>query len=143
MVRILLGLLKGGVIGAGIGIAAFKLGISSGVLSFVAYGLVGALVGIVAGRPPWRQDTLWTSLLKGIFGFAIGLGLYWGARKLLGGAHLPIATSYGAPDRPLVEVPFLLAPMIGAIWGIFVELDDSSGAAARKQQQATTAEPRR
>lgn len=142
MVRILLGLLKGGVIGAAIGFGAFKLGIASGVLSFVAYGLVGALVGIVAGRPPWRQDTLWTSLLKGIFGFAIGLGLYWGARKLLGGAHLALATSYGAPDRPLVEVPFLLGPVIGAIWGIFVELDDSSGSAARKQQ-AAAAEPRR
>jgi hypothetical protein len=141
MVRILLGLLKGGIIGAGIGFGAFKLGIASGPISFVVYGLVGALVGIIAGRPPWRQDTLWTSLLKGLFGFGVGFVLYLGGRKLLGGAHLAIATSYGAPDRPLVEIPFLLGPMIGALWGIFVELDDSVGASSRKQPAA--ADPRR
>ena len=131
MVRVVLGLLKGGLVGAAIGALAFKLGVTGGMPAFVAYGLVGGLVGIIAGRPPWRQETLWTSWLKGIFGFAIGLGLYWGARKLLGGVHASFAAGLGAPpDRPLVEVPFLLGPAIGALWGLLVEVDDSSGAKA-------------
>jgi len=129
MVRVVLGLLKGGLVGAAIGALAFKLGVTGGIPAFVAYGLVGGLVGIIAGRPPWRQETLWTSWLKGIFGFAIGLGLFWGARKLLGGVHASFAVGLGAPpDRPFVEIPFLLGPAIGALWGVLVEVDDSSGA---------------
>jgi hypothetical protein len=128
MLRVVLGLLKGGLVGAGIGALAFKLGITSGLPAFLAYGLVGGLVGIVAGRPPWRQETMWTSLLKGIFGFGIGLLLYWGAHKLLGGLHASFAAGLGAPaDRPLVDIPFLLGPAIGAVWGILVEIDDASG----------------
>jgi hypothetical protein len=96
---------------------------------------VGGLVGIVAGRPPWRQETLWTSLLKGLFGFGVGIALYWGARKLLGGMHLSLATGLGAPDRPLADLPFILGPAIGALWGILVELDDSVGSAKQQPPQ--------
>src|SRR5262249_51200751 len=137
-----LGLLKGGLVGAGIGYLAWKLGITAGATAFIAYGLVGGLVGVVAGRPPWKQETIWTSLLKGIFGFAVGLALCFGARKLLGGMPLASAPGLGAPDKPFVEIPFLLGPVIGAIWGILVEVDDGSsnrakagaaaGAAAKK-----------
>jgi hypothetical protein len=128
MLRVVLGLLKGGVVGAAIGALAFKLGITSGVLAFIAYGLVGGLAGIVAGKPPWRQETMWTSLLKGIFGFGIGCVLYWAAHKFLGGVPASFAAGLGVPPgRALVEVPFLLGPAIGAAWGILVEVDDSIG----------------
>lgn len=129
MLRVLLGLVKGGIIGGAVGFGAWKLGLTSGALAFVALGLVGALVGIFGGRPPWRQETIWTSVLKGAFGFGIGAALYWGARKLFGDAHLAFATGLGAPDKPVVELPFLLGPLIGSLYGIFVEVDDSSGAA--------------
>jgi hypothetical protein len=125
MLRVVLGLIKGGLVGAGIGFLAFKLGVTAGVPAFIAYGVIGALAGVVAGRPPWKQETLWTSLLKGIFGFGIGLLLFWGAHKLFGGLRLGFATGMGAPDRPLVEVPFLLGPLIGALWGILIEVDDA------------------
>jgi hypothetical protein len=127
MLRVFLGLLKGGLVGAGIGFLAWKAGVTAGVAAIIAYGLVGGLVGVVAGRPPWRQETIWTSLLKGLFGFGVGLALYFGAHKLLGGMHLAFATGLGAPDKPFVEVPFLLGPVIGAIWGILVEVDDGAG----------------
>jgi hypothetical protein len=129
MLRVVLGILKGGLVGVAIGALAFKLGVTGGLPAYVAYGVVGGLVGIVAGRPPWKQETLWTSWLKGIFGFGIGLLLYWGAHKLLGGLHASFAAQLGAPpDRPLVEVPFLLGPAIGILWGVLVEVDDSVGA---------------
>jgi hypothetical protein len=130
MLRVFLGLIKGGIIGAAVGFGAWKLGLSTGALAFITLGLVGGLVGIFGGRPPWRQETIWTSVLKGAFGFLIGMALYWGARKLLGDMHLGFATGLGAPDRPIVELPFLLGPLLGILYGIFVEVDDSSGAKA-------------
>src|SRR5262245_114361 len=127
MLRVVLGLLKGGLVGAGVGFVAWKLGVSAGAAALIAYGLVGAAAGLIAGRPPWKQETIWTSLLKAIVGFGIGVALFIGARKLLGGMHLAFATGLGAPDKPLVEIPFLLGPVIGAIWGILVEVDDGAG----------------
>ena len=135
MLRVVLGLLKGGLVGAGIGFLAWKMGLSAGIPAYFAYGLVGALAGVVAGRPPWRQETLWTPLLKGMFGFGIGLLLFWGARKLLGGLQLPALRSI-AGDHPLVDVPVLLGPVVGAIWGILVEIDDSGGAEDRAKARA-------
>ena len=127
MLRVVLGLLKGGLIGAAVGFGAFRLGIASGVLAFVVYGVIGALVGLLVGRPPWKQETFWTSIIKGIFGLLVAIGLYWGAHKLLGTTHLAFATGLGAPDLPFADVPFLLGPVIGALYGIFVEVDDASG----------------
>src|SRR6185369_8884835 len=129
MLRVVLGLLKGGVVGAGIGYVAWKLGVSGGALAFATYGIVGALAGILAGRPPWKQETLWTSLLKGLFGFGIGMLLYWAGHKLLGGIHVAsVAAKLGSPDKAAVDIPLLLGPVVGAIWGILVEVDDSVGA---------------
>ena len=125
VMRVILGLLKGGLVGAAVGGLALQIGVAGGVAAVVSYALVGGLTGILCGRPPWRQDTLWTSALKGIFGIAVGVGLYFLARKLLGGVHLALAARLGAPDRPLGELPIVLGPAIGALWGIFVEVDDA------------------
>jgi predicted outer membrane lipoprotein len=124
MARVLLGILKGGVVGGAVGFAATRVGFGTGAAAWLVYGLVGFLVGIVCGKAIWRQDTLVTPLLKGIFGFLVGLGLYWVAGKTLGGLHLALATRLGAPDEPVAALPLLLAPAIGIIYGIFVELDD-------------------
>jgi hypothetical protein len=131
MGRVLLGLLKGGIVGAAIGAGAFKLGIAGGVLALMTYAVVGGLVGILCGKPPWRQDTVWTTALKGIFGAVVGGALFWGAGKLLGGVHVAaLAAKLGTPDRPLLDLPILIAPLIGAAWGAFVELDDGGSAKA-------------
>jgi hypothetical protein len=145
MGRLLLGLLKGGVVGAAIGAGAFKLGISGGFLAFVTYAVVGGLTGILCGRPPWRQDTVWTTALKGIFGAVIGGVLYWGAGKLFGGMHVAFAGKLGVPDRPLVDLPVLVGPLVGAVWGAFVELDDggSSAPAGSAKPTKTASKQRR
>jgi phosphotransferase system glucose/maltose/N-acetylglucosamine-specific IIC component len=74
--RVVSGLLKGGLIGFCVGALSWRIGMT-GLPGFVDYGLIGALVGILGGRPPWRQETIWTPLLKGIFGVVVGVGLYW------------------------------------------------------------------
>jgi len=126
MLRVLSGVLKGGLIGFAIGALSWRLGLS-GIPACLDYGLIGALVGVLWGRPPWRQETIWTPLLKGIFGVVVGIGLYWLAHKFLYATRLDLAVKLGAPDKPIPNVPVVLGPIVGAIWGILVELDDSGG----------------
>jgi hypothetical protein len=124
MVRLLLGIIKGGLIGAALGFAATRLGITGGTLAFAVYAAVGFVVGLVCGKALWRQETLWTPALKGLVGAVLTTGLYWGATKLLGGLTLPITAQLGAPNVPVVGVPLLLAPLLGIVYGVFIELDD-------------------
>ena len=136
MGRAVIGLLKGGVVGAALGAGAYKLGITGGFLAFLTYAIVGGLVGILCGKPPWRQDTFWTTALKGIFGAVVGGVLYWGAGKLFGGAHVAFASRLGIPDRPLMDLPVLLGPLVGAVWGTFVEIDDGGSSGSAKAAKA-------
>jgi hypothetical protein len=127
MVRVILGIIKGALIGAGLGYAAMQIGVTSGPLAYATYAAVGFLVGLVCGKAVWRQETLWTPALKGLFGAAVCAGLYWGASKLLGGmkVDLPPQLAGGeAGPRALVEVPLLVAPIVAIVYGIFVEIDD-------------------
>ena len=135
--RVVSGLLKGGLIGFCVGALSWRIGMT-GLPGFVDYGLIGALVGILGGRPPWRQETIWTPLLKGIFGVVVGVGLYWIAHKFLSGTRLDFATKLGAPDKPIADVPVVLGPLIGALWGILVELDDSAGGNSNNSDSAIT-----
>lgn len=126
MVRVLLGIIKGGLVGAAVGFGATKVGMGTGATAWLVYGLVGFLAGIVCGKAIWRHDTLVTPLLKGIFGFLVGLGLYWVASKTLGHVTLAsVATQLGLPaETPLSAIPLVLGPAIGILYGIFVEVDD-------------------
>ena len=131
MLRIVLGLLKGGIVGAALGYLASRAGISGGVLGLLVQGAVGAAVGVICGKPIWRQETIWTPVLKALFGFGVGLGLAFLARKVLGGVHIPVAAIPGSSELPLPSVPALLGPLVGAAYGLFVEVDDGGGAAPK------------
>ena len=124
MVRVLLGIIKGGVVGVAVGYAAWWAHFGTGPAAWLVYGLIGFLVGIVCGKAIWRHDTLVTPLLKGVFGFLLGLGLYWLAGKALGSVNAPFATQYFSTKDKLASIPLLLGPAIGILYGIFVEVDD-------------------
>jgi hypothetical protein len=128
MLRLLSGFIKGGMIGACIGALSWRIGFSTGLPAFLDYAIIGGLVGLLVGRPPWRHETFWTPMLKTIFGVVVGVGLYWAAHKFLGGTRLDFTVKLGAPDKALVDVPIVLGPLIGGLWGMLVELDDSGGA---------------
>ena len=44
-----------------------------------------------------------------------------------------------APDRSFAELPILFGPLVGALWGGFVEVDDGGGAAADKNKPKAAA----
>jgi hypothetical protein len=77
--------------------------ILAGAVAVALYGVIGALVGLVCGRPLWRQETIWTPILKGLFGFGLGVGAAFAGRKFLGGVHLPLAMIPGATERALPD----------------------------------------
>jgi hypothetical protein len=137
MVRVLLGLVKGGIVGAAVGLAASRIGFGVGATAWLVYGAVGFLVGLVCGKPPWRQETVWTSVVKGVLGLAVCMGLYWVAQKALGGMSAPaqILAPLGIKGgQAVVTVPVLLGPMIGILYGVFVEVDDGGKSSAGKGQ---------
>jgi hypothetical protein len=148
MLRVLLGTLKGVVIGGAVGYVATVAGLGRGSSGYLVYAVVGFLVGIIAGKPLWRQETLWTPALKGLFGAAVLAGLYWGAQKVLGGFAVPLPAAVnqvtGGEGRAFVEIPLLLAPALAIVYGIFVEVDDggSKAAAATAGNPAPPAKPR-
>jgi hypothetical protein len=124
MVRLLLGLVKGAVIGAGVGFGAHVLGLGTG-WNFMVYGAIGLLVGLLVGRPFWShlfdpKSTIWTGVLKGIFGFGIGVGMWALGTKALPQFHLDAVDA----SRPLSQVPQVAGGIIGILYGIWVELDD-------------------
>jgi hypothetical protein len=125
--RFILGLIKGLVIGAAVGFGAHTLGMG-GSWHWVTYGVVGALVGLLVGRPFWshlfdKNSTVVVALLKGIVGYGVGVGIYAVVAKIWGGMEIDIAP-LGEP-RNLYDWQFLLGGAIGALYGAWVEIDDS------------------
>lgn len=127
MGRLLVGLIKGLVIGGGAGAALLALHLS-GILGYVAIALVGATVGLICGKAPWRAETIWTPVLKMVVGLGISLGLFALGRKFLPGEEFMSFNLKGllpalSGTLALNSAP-VLAPAIGMLYGAFVEVDD-------------------
>jgi len=120
MVRAIVGLIKGFIVGGGIGYGLMALHWTSAVWVYLACALVGALVGVVCGRAPWRSETIWTPVVKMIIGSLIGLGLCAIGRRFVPEIHL---ATVGALEVTTTGGTFL-AGAIGVIYGMFVEIDD-------------------
>lgn len=134
MSRALFGLLKGVLLGAAASAALVRLSSHGAVLTYLSCTIVGMLVGLVCGRLPWRAETLWTPILKGLVGMAVGAGLCALGRYLLGGLSIELAQPgplhiLSPKDTKLVLYASQLMPLaIGALYGTFVELDDGTSA---------------
>jgi hypothetical protein len=136
MVRVIVGLIKGALVGGGVGYGLVRLGWTSSLIAYLACAVVGAGVGLVAGRPPWRSETLWTPAIKLIVGALIGVGLCAMGFKLLPDPsfHTSSLGTLSLHSGPV------LAPLVGILYGIFVEVDDgarpSDGPSDRKEKKA-------
>lgn len=126
MVKLLVGILKGAVIGGALGYGAYALAQATDFANpWLTFGLIGAFVGLFVGKPIWslirdKESTSVIAILKAAFGFGIGCGLYalvarvWGPTLEIGGFNV-------FTWQPT------LGGAIGAIYGGFVELDDAIG----------------
>lgn len=121
---LLIGLLKGALIGGGLGFGYFLLGdgFQRGVLAYLFFALTGLVVGFFAGVAPWKQKTIYTSLFKGIFGALLFCGLY----ALVANMFNPVLAASALENRPLaLGTTYVLGPLLGILLSVFFEWDDS------------------
>jgi hypothetical protein len=129
LIRLLLGLVKGGIVGAAAAFGLHALGLTSGLFAYLSCAAVGAVVGLVAGQAPWRADTIWTPVLKMLVGAAIGAGLCAAGMKAI--PEINIASGLTTHSAPI------LAGLTGLLYGMFVEIDDGGP----KKTEATAPAP--
>jgi len=140
VLKLFVGILKGAVIGGALGYGAHALRESTSFHNpWLIYGLIGAIVGLFVGKPIWslirdKESTSVIAILKAVFGFGIGCGLYALVAKAWN-PTLAISTIENVFDWSPT-----LGAAIGAVYGGFVELDDAVGddksASAKKQLPA-------
>jgi len=144
VIKLVVGILKGAVIGGAVGYGAYALNTATGFENpWLTYGVIGAIVGLIAGRSIWslirdKNATTWVGILKAAFGFGVGCGLYAIIAKAWNPAALMIA------EYNVFAWPVTLGGAIGAVYGGFVELDDAIGddkKAPAKQAPAKSGPP--
>jgi hypothetical protein len=129
ILRLLIGILKGAIVGGLLGGGLWYLETGGDVeataaplawLRWPLYGLVGLLTGFVSGKPPWAKGAAWvSSILKGVFGFGLCVGLYFLLDYLLGG--------WTFSGRVATTWYFGVGAALGALYAGFIEVDDSIG----------------
>jgi hypothetical protein len=131
--KLILGLIKGAVIGGGVGYGAYAAGLDGG-FNWVTYGVIGACVGLLVGRPLWshlldKRSTAVTSIIKAVFGYGVCVGLYAIVAKAWGGFDLTISEE----THNLYDWTFILGAAIGGVYGAWVEADDAVPAEPEKK----------
>ena len=138
--RLILGLIKGIIVGGLVGAGAYAL-VGHGGWNWITYGLVGFFVGLLVGRPFWshlrdRNSTVVVSVLKGLVGYGVGVGIYAIVAKVWGGMDLSLM----GETRNLYDWQPLLGAGIGGLYGAWVELDDApANNGAKKDAKALPA----
>lgn len=90
--RLLIGIVKGLVVGGLLGFGLAKLGFAApfAVVAYLAGALGGVLVGLIAGKPIWARDAKIEAGMKAFVGALLGAGLMYAARRWLT-IELPIS----------------------------------------------------
>jgi Na+/proline symporter len=135
VVKLLVGFIKGAVIGGGVGYGAYALAQATGFgNAWLTYGVIGALVGLFVGRPLWSlirdtNATTFTAVLKAAFGFGIGCGLY----ALVSKVWSPAPGMLMISGQDVLTWTPTLGGAIGAVYGAFIEIDDAIGDDSKKK----------
>jgi energy-converting hydrogenase Eha subunit A len=116
--RLLIGIVKGLLVGGLIGFGLAKLGFAApmAIIAYLAAAVTGVLIGLVAGKPIWAKDAKIEAGMKAFVGALLGAGLMYAARRWLT-MPLPIALGpLSAANTSLGEV----ATSTGTVGGLAV-----------------------
>lgn len=160
--RLIVGILKGLVVGGLLGFALVKLNVSLfvgglAIVGYIAAAVTGIFIGLIAGKPIWAKDAKIEAGMKAFVGALLGAGLMFGLRKL----QLPLAdavlSAFGVMTKDpqtLATFPVTALALVAAVLGGFYDADNtpepesasksdnsasSSGKAVPKQRVATPA----
>ena len=97
--RLLIGIVKGLLVGGLVGFGLAKLGFAApmAVIAYFAAAVTGVLIGLVAGKPIWAKDAKIEAGMKAFVGALLGAGLMYAVRRWL-----------------TMPLPFVLGPLSGA-----------------------------
>src|SRR5688500_14306693 len=83
LARLILGIVKGLVVGGLLGFALAKLGFAApiAVIAYVTAAVAGILIGLIAGKPIWAKDAKIEAGTKAFVGALLGMGLMYAVRR--------------------------------------------------------------
>lgn len=143
--RLLVGLVKGLVVGGLLGFAVAKLGFVApgAVVAYLAAAAAGALVGLVAGKPIWAKEAKIEAGMKAVVGALLGAGLMFAIRKWLGISLPSSLGALSAPNLSLLEsgangtiggLAVTSLAVVAAVLGGFYEVDNTPEAEGDKDK---------
>ncbi|WP_437723915.1 hypothetical protein [Sorangium sp. So ce861] len=134
--RLILGIVKGLIVGGLLGFGLAKLGFAApiAIVAYLAAALAGVLVGLVAGKPIWAKDAKIEAGMKAFVGALLGAGLMYAARRWLtmevpaplgelGGANLSLGEAAGSGGT-FGGLAITSLAAIAALLGGFYEADN-------------------
>jgi len=128
--RLIVGIVKGLIVGGLIGFGLFKLGfvVLPAWLAYVAAAVTGVVIGLVAGKPIWAKDAKIEAGMKAFVGALLGAGLMFAARKWLT-MIVPNAalTAIGVMTKEVMlgYFPVTALAVIAALLGGFYDADNT------------------
>ncbi|MFO0550399.1 MAG: hypothetical protein U0271_18535 [Polyangiaceae bacterium] len=142
VLRLLLGLLKGVVLGALVGFALVQLGQAapSALVAYLAAAVTCALVGLIAGKPIWAAGARIEAGLKAGFGALLGVGLMWLTRSFLH-FQLPFSLgplSHGVAHGTIGGLAVTSLAVVAGVLGAFYDADNTPG---DEEADASNAKP--
>src|SRR6478609_1816771 len=127
--RLLLSLVEGAAPGlvVALGLSRLGVGFDGAVIAYASAAAVGALTGLVAGKPFWARDAKTEASIKAAAGAFIATVVLFGMRKWLGGVTVDLS-ALGAGRGAIGAVPEVALPVIGVALAVVLEIDDAFGA---------------
>ncbi len=143
--RLTFGLVLGLIVGVALAAGLARLGESSfaggggAVIAYLAAAAVGALTGMIAGKPIWSSEAKVEGSLKAVFGALMAAGAMFALRQWATEVEVPM--SFLGGPAPVGELPLVSLPLIAAVLGGLFGLDNTAtpeddGAKVRKRVSA-------
>ena len=128
--RLLIGIVKGLMLGSLLGFGLVKLGaaVPGAIVAYLAAAVTGVLVGLIAGKPIWAKDAKIEAGTKAFVGALLALGLMAAARTWLL-VELPFSFGSLAPEHVTLGgfAMTSLAAIAGLLGGFYEADNDSTG----------------
>lgn len=153
LVRLLIGIVKGLIVGGLLGFGLAKLGfVAPGALiAYAAAAVTGILIGLVAGKPIWAKDAKVEAGMKAFVGALLGCGLMYVARRwltmpvpvplgALGGANASLGQAVGTLGGLAITSLAAIAVVLGAFYEVDNDPSDDAGAKSAEPAKKSAAQ---